>query len=243
MSQASLRIASYNIRKARGLDQRRDPGRVIDAINTLDADVVALQEADLRLGRRPSALPRDLLSGHTDFAVADIAVTGESLGWHGNAVLLRRGLHAAGVTRMSLPGLEPRGAVHLRIRGAYAIDLVATHLGLRRRDRRKQQAEILKSVPSDGHLIIAGDFNEWSGDKGLEPFGRAFSLCAPGKSFHARHPFASLDRFALSEGTRLEEAGVADCAKARRASDHLPIWCDVAIAAEQASAPAATVSQ
>ena len=57
MEQKILRIASYNIRKARGLDQRRAPERIIEVINMLGADVIALQEADLRLGPRPAALP------------------------------------------------------------------------------------------------------------------------------------------------------------------------------------------
>ena len=52
-----MRIASYNIRKARGLDQRHDPGRIVDVINGIGADVVALQEADFRLGDRPAAVP------------------------------------------------------------------------------------------------------------------------------------------------------------------------------------------
>ena len=36
-----------------------DPGRVLDVIAALGADVVVLQEADFRMGARPSALPRD----------------------------------------------------------------------------------------------------------------------------------------------------------------------------------------
>ncbi len=33
-----VKLASYNIRKAIGLDRRRDPGRIIDVINQLGAD-------------------------------------------------------------------------------------------------------------------------------------------------------------------------------------------------------------
>ena len=43
MSKPVMRLASYNIRKARGLDQRRDPERIVDVLNTLDADVVAYE--------------------------------------------------------------------------------------------------------------------------------------------------------------------------------------------------------
>ena len=52
----ALRIASYNIRKCVGLDRRRDPERVLGVIAGLGADIVALQEADRRLGARPSTL-------------------------------------------------------------------------------------------------------------------------------------------------------------------------------------------
>jgi hypothetical protein len=55
----ALRLASWNIRAGLGTDLRRDPGRVLDGIAALGADVVVLQEADFRMGARPSALPRD----------------------------------------------------------------------------------------------------------------------------------------------------------------------------------------
>ena len=42
----SLRIVSYNIRKAMGTDRRRDPERIMRIIRSLHADVVVLQEAD-----------------------------------------------------------------------------------------------------------------------------------------------------------------------------------------------------
>jgi len=48
MAGIRLRLASYNIHKALGTDGRRDPGRVLEVVNALGADVVALQEADRR---------------------------------------------------------------------------------------------------------------------------------------------------------------------------------------------------
>lgn len=48
-----MRIVSYNIRKAVGLDRRRDPERILAILREVDADIVVLQEADRRLGRRP----------------------------------------------------------------------------------------------------------------------------------------------------------------------------------------------
>ena len=55
MINGCITVASYNMRKAIGLDRRRDPQRVLDVLHQIDADVVALQEADKRsagAGRR-----------------------------------------------------------------------------------------------------------------------------------------------------------------------------------------------
>ena len=60
-----LKIASWNIRKCVGLDRRRDPVRVAGVIAGLEADAVALQEADHRLGRRPAALTPEVIEGET----------------------------------------------------------------------------------------------------------------------------------------------------------------------------------
>lgn len=224
-----LRIASYNIRKARGLDQRRDPARILHVINGLDADVVALQEADRRLGARPGALCRDLINRETDFNVAPVARNAVSLGWHGNAILLRKGLEAANVSHLDLPGIEPRGAVQLDLVMPFTVSIIAIHLGLLRRSRLQQLRVISKAVGESEHSILAGDFNEWSVTHGFEPLLENFDIHAPGHSFHARRPMAALDRIALSRGLRLQGAGVEQGVLARRASDHLPIWADVEV--------------
>ena len=62
MSEKVIRLVSYNNRKARGLDQQFDPVRILSVINGLGADVIALQEADHRLGDRPAPETPDLAS-------------------------------------------------------------------------------------------------------------------------------------------------------------------------------------
>ena len=82
---AKLRIASYNVRKCIGLDRRRLPERVLDAISDVGADVIAIQEADKRLGERPTSIPLKTIDTHTDFEPVRLAHNDVSLGWHGNA--------------------------------------------------------------------------------------------------------------------------------------------------------------
>ena len=219
-----LRVASYNIRKAKGLDRKRDPMRIVQVINGLDADIIALQEADLRLGARPGAIARGIIAAETDFDIVPVARNAVSLGWHGNAILVRKGIKAGKVTHIDLPGLEPRGAVRVDLP---EFSFVAAHLGLLRRHRVRQLHAIAKACEGVDRVIVAGDFNEWSPHKGLEALGD-FSVHAPGHSFHAARPIAALDRIAMSKGLEMRDAGVVQTGLARHASDHLPIWADVA---------------
>jgi endonuclease/exonuclease/phosphatase family metal-dependent hydrolase len=225
----ALRLASYNLRKCKGTDGQRAPGRVIDVINSLEADVVALQEADLRLGPRPAALPGRMIEAHTDFTALPVNTSPVSVGWHGNAILVRKSATVEASYRFNLPGLEPRGAVavdlpHLRV--------VGVHLGLLRASRQKQLHAIRQHLAGldDRPTVILGDFNEWSRRQGLDPLKDAFDIHAPGRSFHASRPIAALDRIAFTQALALRDAGVVETELSRRASDHLPIWADLLLA-------------
>lgn len=225
-----IRLVSYNIRKAVGLDWRRHPHRILDVLNSLSPDVAILQEADRRLGPRRAAIPRHLIEAETDLFAADVAVNDVSLGWHGNAILLRRGIEVAYVDRIDLPGLEPRGAVLARLRTpAGEVVVVGVHLALMRRWRRRQLATIRRHL-SEGDAafsVVAGDFNEWSSDEGLEPLAATHSVISPGMTFHSSRPSAALDKFAYGQAIDPVASGVDASFLARRSSDHLPIWMEM----------------
>ncbi|MFC4670443.1 endonuclease/exonuclease/phosphatase family protein [Seohaeicola nanhaiensis] len=222
-----MKIASYNIHKAVGFDRRRSPERILSVVNALSADVVVLQEADMRLGARPTVLPRFLIEQETDFAIADVAETDVSLGWHGNAVLVRRGLKIGSVDRIELPGLEPRGAVAVQIEG---LTLIGTHLGLIRRWRQLQMAAIRNWLGDHaGRALVIGDFNEWSTRSGFEPWHGHLTVRAPARSFPAIRPIAMLDRFAHGPQVRILDTGIETRRPAHIASDHLPLWVVVKV--------------
>ena len=222
-----LKIASYNIRKAIGRDRRRDPARILQVISEIGADVVLLQEADRRLGARPGAIPRALIERETDYEVAPLARNDVSLGWHGNAVLVRRGIEISAVRHIDLPGLEPRGAVSVEIG---RLSIVGTHLGFLRKWRHLQMGAILRHVGDQaGHTVIAGDFNEWSDIRGCEPWEHAFTILYPGRSYPTLRPIASLDGLAFGGQVSVSGHGVLRSAVAALASDHFPIWADIRI--------------
>lgn len=227
-----LRIVSYNIRKAVGVDGKRAPERILDVINQLDADVVLLQEADKRLGERPPALPHKLIETGSDFSIAPVGKNGLSLGWHGNAMLLRKGLQANKIRQLDLPGLEPRGAIVSEITSdAGAFTVVGVHLALLRPWRRRQIQTIVDNL-DDAEMarsVIAGDFNEWSEIGGLDAIADSHDILAPGKSFRSNLPLAALDRIALGGSVETVKVGLGDTPLARISSDHLPIWADLKI--------------
>ena len=227
-----IRVASYNMRKAIGTDRRRRPERTIEVLNELDADVIALQEADRRFGSRASALPLAMIEAHSDYRPVEIDARAGSIGWHGNALLVKKGIAVSEHHLFRLPSLEPRGAVlaDVVIDGT-ELRIVGMHLDLSGLWRRRQAKAILSHLQErDGarHVVLMGDLNEWSTAGGcLRDFAADHDFAACGRSFHARRPIAALDRIMVSRDLDIVASGTHRTAASRRASDHLPIWAEV----------------
>ena len=56
----------------------------------IGADIVALLEADRRFGERSAVLTQHLLSEHSDYKPVPFGTKARSMGWHGNALLVRK---------------------------------------------------------------------------------------------------------------------------------------------------------
>jgi endonuclease/exonuclease/phosphatase family metal-dependent hydrolase len=173
----NLRVATYNIHK--GVMGLRPKVRIHDvrvALNSIDADIVFLQEVqdrNERLARR---------QGYPEGTQLDYLCTGSYLhraygmnavyphGHHGNAIVSR---HTIGVFLnhdISDHVLEKRGLLHAVSQvesrhGPLEVHLINTHFGLIKRSRVRQAAFLVdfvrSEVPAGAPLIIAGDFNDW----------------------------------------------------------------------------------
>lgn len=224
----ALTFASYNIRKAVGLDRRRDPERIMRVLHEIDADVIALQEADRRFGRRITALPLNLID-ESPWRAVPLATRPDSIGWHGNAMLVRKGIEVLGADVVPLPTLEPRGAICVDVRsGGTRVRVVGMHLdlsGIRRRHQIRAILAHVRNCPEPCATVMMGDLNEWAPVGGaLREFAGSHEVLAPGRSFHARRPVAQLDRIIISPGISVAQCGVHHSATAAVASDHLPVW-------------------
>ncbi|WP_377504710.1 endonuclease/exonuclease/phosphatase family protein [Octadecabacter sp. R77987] len=221
--QTALRIASYNIRAGLGTDLRRDPARTLRAIAALKADIVTLQEADFRMGARPSALPRDLLRDMT--GLVPVAGDDRSLGWHGIALLVRPDIVAQDVHRLDLPSAEPRGAVVVDLLSALGpIRVVGVHLGLLRRSRRRQLDYVRDFIGGLAPMptVIAGDFNERSTRVGLGRIAQDFTILPAARTFPSTLPLLPLDRIAHCDQLQVRMEPVPKM-PAPHPSDHRPI--------------------
>lgn len=226
-----LKFASYNIHKAVGTDGRRDADRIITVLREIDADVIALQEADLRIGDRASVLERAALDD-TPWKPVEVARRPRSLGWHGNAILVRRGIEVLEAEPVVLPMLEPRGAARadLLVEGV-RLRVVGTHLDLSGLRRRDQIRSILDHVTCCGPgcpTVVMGDFNQWGVRSGaMSEFGSGWHLLDTGRSFPSRQPLAPLDRIVTSPEWTCHVKGVHHSARAAQASDHLPVVAEL----------------
>lgn len=222
-----LTFASYNIHKAVGIDRRRDPDRIISVLREIDADVIALQEVDRRVGDRASVLSRAALDD-TPWKPVQLAKRPRSLGWHGNAILVRREYDVIEAEPLDLPMLEPRGAVRADIEfGGGRVRVIGAHLdlsGLRRRDQIKAILAHHGRCEAGCPTVVLGDFNQWGATSGaMREFGEGWQLLDPGRSFPSRQPVARLDRIIASHEWDVRETSVHHSALAVQASDHLPI--------------------
>ncbi|MDU8926538.1 endonuclease/exonuclease/phosphatase family protein [Alisedimentitalea sp. MJ-SS2] len=230
MKAEQIRIASYNLQKCVGIDLRRRPDRTLSVIGNLKAAVVVLQEADKRLPPRPAALPHEMAEAD-GWRVAHFGEPGGSLGWHGNAMLLRSGVTTLNTAHIELPGLEPRGAIRADLMTPIGpLRVLGLHLGLIRRYRLLQLAAVMRHLQKLEPMptVLAGDFNEWGPARALDQATPGLTILPERPSFPSPRPVAALDRFALSSELRALDHGSHTARPARVASDHLPIWADLA---------------
>ena len=229
----TVTVASYNIRKAVGADMRRRPERILEVLAEVGPDIAVVQEADRRFGARHAALPPALLASR-GWRPVGLAVRPDSIGWHGNAVLVSGRVEVRAFRRLLLPALEPRGAVLVELEvGGRPLRIVGMHLDLSGLWRRRQARAILDQLATEAEAVptlVMGDLNEWRDAAGcLADFAATHKLVHTGPSFPARMPLGRLDRIFASNDMVVTAAGVHRSPQAAMASDHLPLWVQVQI--------------
>jgi endonuclease/exonuclease/phosphatase family metal-dependent hydrolase len=159
----TLRVATYNIHRCRGLDGRTRPDRIAAVLRATHADVIALQEV---VGAGPHS------GGHAEELGAALgmgwvmAAARQLRGHHfGNAVLSRYPIAHHLEHDLSWKTCEPRRLqrVDVSVDGS-TLHVYNVHLGTAILERR-HQAQRLATIVTDRHVggpkLVLGDFNEW----------------------------------------------------------------------------------
>lgn len=251
-----FRVATYNIHKCKGFDERTSPERIVSVLSELDVDVFCLQEVVNapdgsplydQAGEIARALP-----GYTSVFGANRALRG---GEYGNMTLSR--LPLTGWKNLDITQKrEPRGVLQtdLALNGADVLHLFNVHLGTGFMERRYQaerlmSEDVLRQPGLAGSRMVVGDLNEWT--KGLttkllrdsfQTFEPKHAMRFP-KTFPGMLPFMTLDHCYYEAPLELVETKLWRSRTALVASDHLPLVAEFRITAQGSPASADTGSE
>jgi endonuclease/exonuclease/phosphatase family metal-dependent hydrolase len=221
-----LTLATYNIHACVGGDGRFQPSRTVEVLKEINADLVALQEVE-----HHDVGGSNLLDYLAD-ALNMEAIAGPTLmrgtRHYGNALLTRMPVISVERIDLSVPRREPRGALDVELSwGHRRVQVVATHLGLRPRERRPQVRRLLACFESRrvDVAVLMGDLNEWLlWGRPLRWLRRHFDgIRQSPATYPARFPLLALDRIWVNPAAALVHVAHHRTDRARQASDHLPL--------------------
>lgn len=245
MKRDAIRIATYNIHKARGLDGRVRPGRIAEVLGEIDADILALQE----VVSAPNGHGGDDQASFLAREMGLKSVLGETRRRngrpYGNLVLSRFPICAVANYDISAPGREPRGCLRadLGLPGDTVLHLFNVHLGTSYFERRHQARRlvgpsILGHPWLNGPRIVLGDFNEWT--RGLATRLLAARLrpadlrayLGRRRTYPGLLPLLHLDHIYFDRHFELRNLELHRTPTALVASDHLPLVAELRLVAD-----------
>ncbi len=241
----TVRIVSWNVHGMRGLEGPPDPERVALVLEEVRADVAGLQEVGTPGGRGGLLDPAGALARLTGLSPAFGLTELRAGSPYGNCILSRYPITATRTYDLSVPRREKRGCLRADLDlGAASLHVFNCHLGLDRRERRRQaaqllSADILRDAALSYPLVLLGDFNAWSSRSAVPRWIRrqladaAVLVRGTRATFPAPFPLARLDRVYVGPAVRVLSCDVHRSPLARLASDHLPVV--VALEVEEAA--------
>jgi endonuclease/exonuclease/phosphatase family metal-dependent hydrolase len=233
----TLRVATYNIHRARGLDGRTRLERIAAVLATIDADIVALQEVVGASPMKPGQAAE--LGAALGMGWVMAATRHLRTALFGNVVLSRFPVRHHVQHDLTWKTCEPRNVqrVDLDI-GAHTLHLYNVHLGTALLERRHQAARLASLVHDrrvTGPKIVLGDFNEWA--RGLATDILAERLDSVDLRQHLRRrgtypaffPILHLDHIYFEGKVDVLRVALPRDRLTLVASDHLPLVADMRI--------------
>jgi endonuclease/exonuclease/phosphatase family metal-dependent hydrolase len=231
-----LRVATYNIHRCRGLDQRVLPARIARVLEEIDADIIGMQEV-VNHARSPEQPGQACYLAQKLGVECRFSQTRMLRGKpYGNAVLSRFPIQMSKAYDLSCKPLEPRACfqVDVRVSERQRLHIFNVHLGTTHSERQLQaralvSSQILYSPELAYPRIMLGDFNDWM----QGPVSRllASHLVSADIAAHLRRcrtypgllPVVHLDHIYFDSSLHLESLKLHRSRTALMASDHLPL--------------------
>lgn len=153
----SLKIASYNVRNAKGMDNVVDFDRLAKVINEMDGHAVAIQELDSATTRSNGLVVLNELAKRTNMFASYNASIAFGGGKYGNGILTKE--EPVAQQAIALPGREEQRS--LLIVELKDFVLCCTHLSLNEEDQQASIKLILKQTEKykTKPVFLAGDLN------------------------------------------------------------------------------------
>lgn len=234
---STLRIATYNIHKCRGLDRRVRPARIVRVLREIAADVIALQEVVNIHGQNEQDQARFIAAelGYHYWLGENRRLHG---GAYGNLLLSRFPLRSMRNHDITVGSRERRGCLQadIDLEGT-TLHLFNVHLGTSFFERRQQirkliGAGILHNSELAGVRIVLGDFNEWTHGLASRVLSAHFhsvdlrSHLGRSRTYPGLIPFLHLDHIYFDAALKLERLILHRNRTTLIASDHLPLVAD-----------------
>jgi endonuclease/exonuclease/phosphatase family metal-dependent hydrolase len=239
---SSIRIATYNIHKCRGLDGRVSAARIARVLKEVNADIVALQEVLDTRGKLPSAHQSEFIAGELQMHSCTGINRQHRGGNYGNAILSRFPITDFSNYDLSVLGREPRGCLRANIdlKGTESLQLFNVHLGTSYKERRHQASllcspGLLLNPAWKENRIVLGDFNEWTRGLATRLLNQHFYSVKIEKklsflqTYPGFFPFLHLDHIYFEPGLQLINTRLHRSRRSLIASDHLPIVAEFVI--------------
>lgn len=223
----TVSIASYNVHRGVGVDWRYRPDRVAAVVEEMNADILALQEIDWRNQHGLAETQFEYFQRKAGFTVVPGANILNHRGHFGNVLLSRFPVKAVRHVDLRVGNFEPRGVIDVDLQiGPLTLRVMATHLGLRLRERHKQVRRLYENLtmPPLQPTLLIGDFNDWMpGGPSIRSLTNLCQQPSAPRSYPAGRPIFPLDRILLCYGQGLGKVTSHISTLSRVASDHLPV--------------------
>ncbi|MGV1097883.1 endonuclease/exonuclease/phosphatase family protein [Thiovibrio sp. JS02] len=167
-----LRVLSYNIHRAIGVDRLFRPERIAEILAHHDADVVLLQEVDVGVPRSRELNLAEVLAGRLGYPHHALGLNVQlRKGMYGNATLSRYPIVRARNIDLTIDDRKKRGCLFTELalpgeNGRRLLPVFNLHLGLSFKERPQQVGRLVRTEEFAGlnvqdPCLVAGDFNDW----------------------------------------------------------------------------------